>query len=147
MLICVYMFKCLYKYIYLCTPQKAIPTNPLSSANRIKFGDTSEEYGDSTMGLINTGMLGKEGSGKIRVRAADKRSKTKLQLNARKLNVGVQATSGFHSLAFTPMQGMELIKPAGMLDGSKTVSKIFGPDAGFKSSLSRVPPKKKVPKF
>ncbi|KAI5477741.1 U4/U6 small nuclear ribonucleoprotein PRP31 [Pseudohyphozyma bogoriensis] len=85
--------------------------------NRMKFGEAEEETGayDETMGL---GMIGSS-SGKIRANAGEARSKAKMskankgRLAAFKSSQSGTATSGLaSSLAFTPVQGLELIDPS-----------------------------------
>ncbi|BGP32348.1 U4/U6-U5 snRNP complex subunit prp31 [Rhodotorula toruloides] len=86
--------------------------------NRIKFGEAEEEVGayDDVAGM---GMIGSS-SGKVRANVAEARSKAKLskQLKGRlgsiKTTPGT-ATSGLAtSLAFTPVQGLELVDPSKM---------------------------------
>ncbi|KAL8286285.1 hypothetical protein RQP46_004773 [Phenoliferia psychrophenolica] len=85
--------------------------------NRMKFGEAEEETGayDETMGL---GMIGSS-SGKIRAQGGEAKSAAKLnkaqrgKLAAFKSASNGMATSGLaSSLAFTPVQGLELIDPS-----------------------------------
>jgi len=87
--------------------------------NRIKFGTAEAEvgYGDETEGL---GMLTETGS--VKALMADQRTKAKLgkamqarlnSLSGIKTSLGKDSTSGLQSsLAFTPVQGIELINPS-----------------------------------
>lgn len=84
--------------------------------NRMKFGEAEEEemVGDEIMGM---GMIGSS-SGKIRATANDGR-KAKLSKSAKgrlasiKTTTSGTATSGLaSSLAFTPVQGLELVDPS-----------------------------------
>ena len=82
-----------------------------SLANREKFGEGNEdvEYSVAAMGM-DLGMLTKAGNG--RVRAVQAKDTQKLSQHAakklRQINTGSHHTSGFTSLAFTPVQGLEL---------------------------------------
>ena len=96
-------------------------------ANRLQFGDADDEYGDSSMGN-NFGMLKKDGAGKMRLVAnarkhearlpkyLQNKNRTQLQNSIRQLkaiNAGSSGTtSGLaSSIAFTPIQGIELVNP------------------------------------
>ncbi|KAM0745807.1 Nop domain-containing protein [Meredithblackwellia eburnea MCA 4105] len=85
--------------------------------NRVRFGEEEEETGayDETRGL---GMIGKE-SGRIRNTQAEARSQAKLtkaqkgRLASIRTSSTSSATSGLAtSLAFTPVQGLELVDPS-----------------------------------
>ena len=75
-------------------------TDIRKQANRMEFGSTKDEYSDSTMGKT-FGMLGQEGSGKVRI------TKKEQKLAKKKLKA-INASSGTSglasSLAFTPVQ-------------------------------------------
>jgi U4/U6 small nuclear ribonucleoprotein PRP31 len=87
--------------------------------NRMKFGEAEEEvgYGDETEGL---GMLTQTGS--VKALIADNRTKAKLgkamqarlnSLSGIKTSLSKDSSSGLQSsLAFTPVQGIELINPS-----------------------------------
>ena len=82
-------------------------TDVRKAANRMNFNQPEEEYmdGEDTVGL---GMLGKEGSGRLRVAAREQKQKMSAK-TAKKYakqagyKSGLQ-TSGLASLAFTPVQ-------------------------------------------
>ncbi|ORY81745.1 Nop domain-containing protein [Leucosporidium creatinivorum] len=83
--------------------------------NRMVFGEAEEETGayDETRGL---GMIG-SASGKVRASAGEARSKAKLSKMSKgrlaSIKTAGTATSGLaSSLAFTPVQGLELIDPS-----------------------------------
>jgi len=84
--------------------------------NRMKFGEQEEEdWGfDETKGL---GMIGSS-SGKVRANAGEAKSKAKLskmnknRLAALKGPAGGTVSGLSSSLAFTPVQGMELVDPS-----------------------------------
>ncbi|GAA5901217.1 hypothetical protein JCM6882_006149 [Rhodosporidiobolus microsporus] len=87
--------------------------------NRVKFGEAEEEVGalDETRGL---GMIGSS-SGRVRASMGEARSKAKLSKSAKGRIASIKtgssgsgtATSGLAtSLAFTPVQGLELVDPS-----------------------------------
>ncbi|GAA6064782.1 hypothetical protein JCM10212_004804 [Sporobolomyces blumeae] len=83
--------------------------------NRLKFGEAEEEVGayDETRGL---GMVGSS-SGHVRANVGEARSKAKLSKSAKgriaSIKTSGTATSGLAtSLAFTPVQGLELVDPS-----------------------------------
>lgn len=121
-------------------------TEMRKAANRVNFNQPEEEYldGDEVVGL---GVLGKEGSGRLRIVA----TQSKLKLNAKtakkvaqrqRTNVHGLATSaatGLQStLAFTPFQGFELGAHTGagrMTDGMEKAGteSYFSEFSGFRS--------------
>lgn len=93
-------------------------TDLKKQANRMAFNQAEEEVmdGEDTIGL---GVIGKDGSGQLRVVAAQQRQKLSAKA-AKKFGVAGRpgmggsgiATSGLSSsLAFTPIQGIELVNP------------------------------------
>ncbi|GAA5833567.1 hypothetical protein JCM9279_001563 [Rhodotorula babjevae] len=86
--------------------------------NRLKFGEAEEEVGayDDVQGM---GMIGSS-SGRVRANVAEARSKAKLSKSAKGRIASIKpvsgtATSGLAtSLAFTPVQGLELVDPSKM---------------------------------
>ncbi|KAJ3102957.1 hypothetical protein HDU97_000196 [Phlyctochytrium planicorne] len=79
--------------------------------NRLKFGEAEEEViaGDTVKGM---GLLGKE-TGKLRIHSDPSKKMTVARKHQKKLfNASSGATSGLSSsLAFTPVQGIELENP------------------------------------
>lgn len=98
-------------------------TNVRKEANRMAFGGTAAEYGDSTMGR-DLGMLSeREGSGRLRVTA---KKQPGLLNKKRRLQVAAQmggssgATGGFaSSVAFTGTHGLELVNPQSAMERLK----------------------------
>ncbi|GAA6006808.1 hypothetical protein JCM10207_009103 [Rhodosporidiobolus poonsookiae] len=85
--------------------------------NRVKFGEAEEEVGalDETRGM---GMIGSS-SGRVRANQGEAKSKAKLSKSAKGRLASIKtpssgtATSGLAtSLAFTPVQGLELVDPS-----------------------------------
>jgi len=103
--------------------------------NRMKFGEAEEEemVGDEIMGM---GMIGSS-SGKIRATANDGR-KAKLSKGAKGRLASIKtsqpgtATSGLaSSLAFTPVQGLELVDPSRANKVAEANAKWFADDGSF----------------
>lgn len=105
-------------------------TDVRRDANRVTFADADDEYGDSAMG-VGFGRLGKEGTGNLRVIKKNQKQPTK------KLKTSSYATnaSGLQSsLAFTPVQGIELMNPEMQKERVKQANKkYFSGDSGFVS--------------
>eukprot|EP00891_Asterochloris_glomerata_P008708 jgi/Astpho2/8708/e_gw1.00128.13.1_t len=115
-------------------------TDVRKAANRMNFNQPEEEYmdGEDTVGL---GMLGKEGSGRLRVAAREQKQKMSAK-TAKKYakqagyKSGLQ-TSGLASLAFTPVQqGLNDQEANDALLKSGTES-YFSEYGGFKSVKSQ----------
>jgi U4/U6 small nuclear ribonucleoprotein PRP31 len=114
-------------------------------ANRMAFNRAEEEFIDGE-DVIGLGVIGKEGSGRMRAVASQSRQKLSAKA-AKKLATqrgfgggggGGGAVSGLSSsLAFTPVQGIELANPnkapqdERMRDGTESY---FSEYSGFKSS-------------
>ena len=98
-------------------------------ANRMQFGVPEESSLGDGLGE-GYGMLGQAGSGKLRVSVAQSNLASKAAKRLKDRNYGSSggATSGLtSSLAFTPVQGIELSNPQshGTLLGSGTQSTYF----------------------
>ncbi|EQC36300.1 hypothetical protein SDRG_06405 [Saprolegnia diclina VS20] len=112
-------------------------TDVRREVNRQNFGAANDEYGDNAMG-ITSGRLGAEGSGTLRViKKAQKQTKLKLKA-ATYTN---KHTSGLaSSLAFTPVQGIELMNPSAAADRVREANKkYFGATNGFVSTITPQP--------
>mmetsp|Transcript_3067 Transcript_3067/g.4628 ORF Transcript_3067/g.4628 Transcript_3067/m.4628 type:complete len:141 (+) Transcript_3067:223-645(+) len=126
----------------------------MKQANRRVFSAESGEYGDDAMGLT-MGMLEKtaDGSGaggSIRHMAGSAGNKRKVrQANtkaARKKAAQMNGSAGAggymngmaSSMAFTPVQGLELVNPDAMRDRVKRANeKWFSENSGFQSALPK----------
>ncbi|GMF15869.1 unnamed protein product [Phytophthora fragariaefolia] len=108
--------------------------------NRQSFATADEEYGDNAMG-ITAGRLGQEGSGNLRImRKEQKQSSKKLRAakfaasSARKPPLSGLASS----LAFTPVQGIELMNPeAAKARVAEANKKYFSAASGFVSVVKK----------
>eukprot|EP00824_Muranothrix_gubernata_P003962 TRINITY_DN15083_c0_g1_i1.p1 TRINITY_DN15083_c0_g1~~TRINITY_DN15083_c0_g1_i1.p1 ORF type:complete len:499 (-),score=132.99 TRINITY_DN15083_c0_g1_i1:396-1892(-) len=110
-------------------------TDMRKQANRLAMdpNQPEETYGLSSKGL---GMLGAAGSGKMRLVVEKKRGLLKgpkVQKNVRHYGGSSGATSGISSsLAFTPVQGLELENPDARAAKLKELNeKYFNPTGGF----------------
>lgn len=109
-------------------------------ANRMQFGVPEESSLGDGLGE-GYGMLGQAGSGKLRVSVAQSNLASKAAKRLKDRNYGSSggATSGLtSSLAFTPVQGIELSNPQshGTLLGSGTQSTYFS-EIGTFSKIKR----------
>ena len=133
----------------------------MKQANTRAFSAQTGEYGDDamglTMGLLDTAQQeGGGGSGSVRKQVAEKRKMRQTNTKATRKRAAQMArysssgtagaaassaTSGLAStIAFTPMQAMELVNPDAQKDRVRQANlKWFSDNAGFQSA---VPPKK-----
>ena len=96
--------------------------------NRVQFGQEEDTTSD---GLLGVGMLsaGQRG-GKMRVSA--KEQKLQAEKNKKRQNSSSGATNGLaSSLAFTPVQGIELVNPSANRDSSEGTETYFSKQAAF----------------
>lgn len=115
-------------------------TDVRAATNRIRFNQPEEEFidGDEVIGL---GMLGKEGSGRLKM--VSKQQKMKLSAKTAKKykhysTSSSGATGGISSsLVFTPVQGMEFVNPEDAekqtLDTKDGTESYFSQFGGFRS--------------
>lgn len=107
-------------------------TDVRKAANRMQFNQPEEEVGLEGVGI---GMVGAEGSGRLRMNTNQSK---KLQKDAAKYTMKKFGTSGAasglsSSLAFTPVQGIELANPSTRALGM-TLGTGSGTDSVFNSS-------------
>lgn len=100
--------------------------------NRVNFNQAEEEFldGDEVIGL---GALGKEGSGRLRVNVSNKQSlsakaQKKFKLKAYGSGGGTSGLSS--SLAFTPIQGIELENPNKNMDAERSGTESYFSELG-----------------
>lgn len=95
-------------------------------SNRVQFG---QEEDTSSDGLLGVGMLSAK-SGKMRVSA--KEQKLAAEKNKKRQNSSSGATNGLaSSLAFTPVQGIELVNPTANRDAKEGTETYFSQTAQF----------------
>ncbi|KAK9117087.1 hypothetical protein Sjap_016034 [Stephania japonica] len=108
-------------------------------ANRMQFGVPEESSLGDGLGE-GYGMLGQAGSGKLRVSAVQSKLSSKVAKKFKEKHFGSSgATSGLtSSLAFTPVQGIELTNPQAHANqlGSGTQSTYFS-EIGTFSKIKR----------
>lgn len=107
-------------------------------ANRMQFGVPEESSLGDGLGE-GYGMLGQAGSGKLRVSVGQNKLAAKVAKKFKERSFGGGATSGLtSSLAFTPVQGIELSNPQALANqlGSGTQSTYFS-ETGTFSKIKR----------
>eukprot|EP00741_Cyanophora_paradoxa_P007337 tig00001107_g7097.t1 len=108
------------------------------AANRIAFGKAEEEYQATGRGF---GLLGVEGSGKLRITPKDQKimTKAKMKLIKQRPTGSSGLTSGISSsIVFTPVQGLELVNPNAQPAGKKDGGKYFSSSGTF-SQIKKEP--------
>ena len=102
------------------------------------FGDTSDEYGDSSMGLTLEHSE-RAGSKEELFESQRRRRREKFVTKSKACDMGGSgATSGLaSSVAFTPVQGIELINPELQETYSRSES-YFGKDAAFVAKKRKI---------
>jgi len=98
-------------------------------SNRIRFGQEEDTTSD---GLLGVGMLGKaQQSGKLRVSAKEQKLQAERNKKAR-TGPSSGSTNGLaSSLAFTPVQGIELVNPNANKDAKEGTETYFSQTAAF----------------
>lgn len=115
-------------------------TDMRKATNRVNFNQQEEEFfdGEESIGL---GVLGKEGSGRLRIVASQQRQKLTAKTAKKYKQIAGRsgATSGLSSsLAFTPVAGFELANPMGqqateLVDSKEGTESYFSEYSGFRS--------------
>ncbi|KAF4354052.1 hypothetical protein F8388_002452 [Cannabis sativa] len=118
-------------------PKKKRVTDMRKLANRMQFGIPEESSLGDGLGE-GYGMLGQAGSGKLRVSIGQNKLAAKVAKKFKEKQYGSSgATSGLtSSLAFTPVQGIELANPQAHQFGSGTQSTYFS-EIGTFSKIKR----------
>uniref|UniRef100_K3W6W3 Nop domain-containing protein n=1 Tax=Globisporangium ultimum (strain ATCC 200006 / CBS 805.95 / DAOM BR144) TaxID=431595 RepID=K3W6W3_GLOUD len=106
--------------------------------NRQSFATADEEYGDNAMG-ITAGRLGQEGSGNLRIVRKEQKQMAKKLKAASFASASKAPMSGLaSSLAFTPVQGIELMNPEAAKARVKAANdKYFAANSGFVSIVKK----------
>jgi U4/U6 small nuclear ribonucleoprotein PRP31 len=112
--------------------ERTAMTDVRTLANKRTFATAgTSEYGDDCMGM-DVGMIGKEGSGKLRVNKKDAKLAKKARLKALTGGNSNQTNGLSSSLAFTPVQGIELMNPHAQQQKIRDANnKYFGAFGGF----------------
>lgn len=113
-------------------------TDVRKEMNRQSFATADEEYGDNAMG-ITAGRLGQEGSGNLRIQRKEQKHTTKKLKMASYASASKPPLSGLaSSLAFTPVQGIELMNPeAAKARVREANAKYFSAQSGFVSIMKK----------
>lgn len=121
--------------------EKTAPTRLHKEMNRMKFGEIGDDLIQTKIGF-DMGMVGKSGSGRLRAPVVDEKTKVSISkrlqrelqksrdmsgiqtgINTRIRDAGVAGTAS--SVAFTPVQGIEIINPNAAEKNDGTQSKYF----------------------
>jgi len=99
-------------------------------SNRVRFGEEEDTASD---GLLGVGMLGKgQQTGKVRVSAKEQKLLSEKNKKRAMAGGGSGATNGLaSSLAFTPVQGIELVNPNANADSKEGTETYFTKTAAF----------------
>ncbi|KAL3903914.1 MAG: hypothetical protein SGPRY_011486 [Prymnesium sp.] len=99
-------------------------------SNRVRFGEEEDTTSD---GLLGVGMLGKgQQTGKVRVSAKEQKLLSEKNKKRAMSGGGSGATNGLaSSLAFTPVQGIELVNPNANNDSKEGTETYFTKTAAF----------------
>lgn len=109
------------------------------AANRVQFGKEQDTYGLEENEL---GMLGSSAdSGKVRIKADSRVGK--LNVKAQKVHQG-GGGSGFASVAFTPVQGLELENPHAAAERAAKTEKVGYFDVAAQFKKPDLPPMKRT---
>ncbi len=117
-------------------------TELVKARNTVIFGDDQDEYGDSAMGKT-FGIIGKAGTGQLRVAKKKRKMSQKEEVKAKarqKQGKFAPGSSGLaSSLAFTPVQGIELPDQGAELERKRMSStqKYFGGGATFRHIVDK----------
>jgi U4/U6 small nuclear ribonucleoprotein PRP31 len=97
--------------------------------NRVQFGQEEDTTSD---GLLGVGMLGKgQQTGKLRVTAKDQKLLAEKNKKARTAGSSGSTNGLASSLAFTPVQGIELVNPNQRQDSAEGTETYFSKQAAF----------------
>ena len=128
--------------------ERLVITDLRKQANRMNFGEIEDDAYQNDLGFT-TGQMGKSGTGKIRGPAVDEKTKVRISKTLHK-NLQKQQTYGgsttvkrqisgtASSVAFTPLQGLEIVNPqAAETKVNEANAKYFSNTSGFLSVKPR----------
>jgi U4/U6 small nuclear ribonucleoprotein PRP31 len=118
-------------------------------ANRMNFAEIEDDAYQEDLGF-STGVIGRSGMGRIRAPQVDEKTKVRISKTLKK-NMQKQAqvfggsstvkkhiSGTASSVAFTPLQGLEIVNPhAAEATGSESSAKYFSSTSGFVSVIKR----------
>jgi U4/U6 small nuclear ribonucleoprotein PRP31 len=110
-------------------------TDLQKAQNKMTFTLDGGEYGDSAMGM-DQGMVGSKDSGRLRAPVA---KESKIPHKLKKVSVASAQSGGMaSSLAFTTVQGMELVNPNAAAERVRAANnKWFNSQSGFLSAAPK----------
>ena len=124
--------------------ERLVITDLRKQANRMNFGEIEDDAYQNDLGFT-TGQMGKSGTGKIRAPGVDEKTKVRISKTLHK-NLQKQQTYGgsttvkrqvsgtASSVAFTPLQGLEIVNPhAAETKVNEANAKYFSNTSGFLS--------------
>lgn len=98
-------------------------------SNRVRFGQEEDTTSD---GLLGVGMLGQhQQSGKLKVSAQQQKLLSEKNKKARMAGSSGSTNGLASSLAFTPVQGIELVNPTASQDAKEGTETYFSQQAAF----------------
>jgi len=98
-------------------------------SNRVRFGQEEDMTSD---GMLGVGMLSKaQNSGKVRVSAKEQKLAAERNKKARSAGSSGGTNGLASSLAFTPVQGIELVNPNAQRDAKEGTETYFSQTAAF----------------
>ena len=97
--------------------------------NRVQFGQEEDTTSD---GMLGVGMLGKaQQTGKVRVSAKEQKLQAEKNKKQRTASSSGASNGLASSLAFTPVQGIELVNPTANKDAKEGTETYFSQTAQF----------------
>jgi U4/U6 small nuclear ribonucleoprotein PRP31 len=126
------------------------------ASNRMMFGEIEQDAYQEDLGM-SLGNMGKKSSGKIRGPLIDSKTKARIsktlqqkiqkqQVWGGSTSVKKQVSGTASSVAFTPLQGLEIVNPQAAEKKVPTNQKYFSSTAGFMQMGGGTPTPKVVPK-
>ncbi|XP_054154532.1 U4/U6 small nuclear ribonucleoprotein Prp31-like [Oppia nitens] len=124
--------------------ERLVITDLRKQANRMTFGDIEDDAYQDDLGFT-TGQMGRSGTGKIRGPAVDEKTKVRISKTLHKnlqkqqsyggsTTVRKQVSGTASSVAFTPLQGLEIVNPqAAETKVNEANAKYFSNTSGFLS--------------
>lgn len=113
--------------------------------NRMNFGEIEDDAYQDDLGFT-TGQIGKSAKGRIRAPQVDEKTKVRISKTLQKnlqvyegsATIRRQVAGTASSVAFTPLQGLEIVNPqAAESRASESSGKYFSATAGFASVLKK----------
>lgn len=125
--------------------ERLVITDLRKQANRMTFGDIEDDAYQNDLGFT-TGQMGKSGTGRIRGPTVDEKTKVRISKTLHKnlqkqqqsyggsTTVKRQISGTTSSVAFTPLQGLEIVNPqAAEVRVNEANAKYFSNTSGFLS--------------